>query len=184
MRRTPQAKKALSYAKDRRNVYGENDKSSRRNITLRKARQRRSFRKNANQLLQGVIGAFDEKEFEIVENKLRILKRKDWWGKIPDVSLGEFVQRKLERRKNDAGKGKTARKKIREVLKELEIEVEETAGGRWIAMAANLSNVSADGETREKAVSNLRYLVRAAVANVLGFDTRILVDEKFIKPIL
>jgi hypothetical protein len=29
VRRSPQDKKALSYAKDRRNVYGENDKSSR-----------------------------------------------------------------------------------------------------------------------------------------------------------
>jgi hypothetical protein len=32
VRRSPQEKKALSYAKDRRNDYGENDKSSRKNI--------------------------------------------------------------------------------------------------------------------------------------------------------
>ena len=31
-RKSPQEKKALSYAKDRRNTYGENDKSSRKNI--------------------------------------------------------------------------------------------------------------------------------------------------------
>ncbi|MFD9407178.1 hypothetical protein ACFWBN_09205 [Streptomyces sp. NPDC059989] len=30
--RSPQEKKRLSYLKDRRNVYGENQKSSRRNI--------------------------------------------------------------------------------------------------------------------------------------------------------
>lgn len=31
-RRSPQEKKRLSYAKDRRNDYGENDKSSRKNV--------------------------------------------------------------------------------------------------------------------------------------------------------
>lgn len=35
-RRSPQEKKALSYARDRRNVYGENDKSSRKNIRRNK----------------------------------------------------------------------------------------------------------------------------------------------------
>lgn len=35
-RLTPQQKKALSYERDRRNVYDENDKSSRKNIPLRK----------------------------------------------------------------------------------------------------------------------------------------------------
>ena len=35
-RKSPQEKKALSYAKDRRNNYGENDKSSRRNIRRNK----------------------------------------------------------------------------------------------------------------------------------------------------
>ncbi len=36
-RRTPQEKKALSYVKDRRNDYGENDKSSRKNIRREQA---------------------------------------------------------------------------------------------------------------------------------------------------
>lgn len=35
--RGPQEKKALSYARDRRNGYGENDKSSRKAIPARKA---------------------------------------------------------------------------------------------------------------------------------------------------
>ncbi|WP_194828528.1 hypothetical protein [Nocardia sp. XZ_19_231] len=35
-RRSPQEKKSLSYAKDRRNGYGENDKSSRKNIPRNK----------------------------------------------------------------------------------------------------------------------------------------------------
>lgn len=39
--KTPQDKKALSYAKDRRNTYGENDKSSRKAIPARKAGESR-----------------------------------------------------------------------------------------------------------------------------------------------
>ena len=35
-RSSPQEKKRLSYAKDRRNDYGENDKSSRKNIRRNK----------------------------------------------------------------------------------------------------------------------------------------------------
>ena len=35
-RRSPQEKKTLSYAKDRRNDYGENDKSSRKSIRRNK----------------------------------------------------------------------------------------------------------------------------------------------------
>jgi len=37
-RKTPQEKKQLSYDRDRRSIYGENDKSSRKNIPLSKQR--------------------------------------------------------------------------------------------------------------------------------------------------
>ncbi|MFD0527546.1 hypothetical protein ACFQ1I_10530 [Kitasatospora arboriphila] len=36
VRRTPREKKRLSYLKDRRNAFGENDKSSRTSIRRRK----------------------------------------------------------------------------------------------------------------------------------------------------
>jgi hypothetical protein len=42
--RSPQERKALSYAKDRRNTYGENDKASRKAIPLRKAQESRKDR--------------------------------------------------------------------------------------------------------------------------------------------
>src|SRR4028119_181715 len=48
-RKTPQEKKRLSYAKDRRNTYGENDKSSRKNIRRRKRHPNRSNRRTARQ---------------------------------------------------------------------------------------------------------------------------------------
>jgi len=182
--RTPQEKKSLSYEKDRRNDYGENDKSSRKNIPLRKVKQNRAFRKAQNQILQKAGGEFDIGKLEIIENEMRSRKKGDW-KKVPDAPLGEFVQGKLESRKIRANKGKTLRGMIREILKSLEIEIEQTAGGRWIAMAKNLSpDVAADGETPEIAVRNLRYWIQSAVANALGSETKILVNGKFIKPIL
>ena len=44
-RKTPQEKKILSYAKDCRNNYGENDKSSRKAIPRRKQQQRQNERR-------------------------------------------------------------------------------------------------------------------------------------------
>jgi hypothetical protein len=183
-RKTPQEKKALSYAKDRRNVYGENDKASRKIIPLRKARQNRGFRKTANQVLQKVIGEIEIERFENIENEMRSLKRGSW-KKVPDAPLGELLQRKLEWRKIRENRGKTTRKKIREMMANLEIKIEKLTDNCWIATAKNLSReISADGETPEKAVKSLKYLARAAIENTMGFDMRILVDGKFIKPIL
>jgi hypothetical protein len=181
--KTPQEKKALSYAKDRRNDYGENDKSSRRNIPLRKARQNRGFRKTANQILQKAVGETGFERIEIVENELRSLK-KTAWKKAPDAPLGEFVQEKLKWRQEHAGKGKRTLKKIREIIENLEIAIEQETGNRWIATATNLSDITAVGETPERAVEKLKYVVHAAAGNTLGFDMRISVDGKFIKPIL
>lgn len=52
--KTPQDKKRLSYAKDRRNNYGNSDKASRRLIPLYKAKQRRLHRSRAQQALSAV----------------------------------------------------------------------------------------------------------------------------------
>jgi hypothetical protein len=44
-KKSPPEKKADSYKKDRRNTYGENSKSSRKNIPLAKAREHREARR-------------------------------------------------------------------------------------------------------------------------------------------
>lgn len=183
-RKTPQEKKALSYAKDRRNDYGENDKSSRKNIPLRKAKQNRVFRKNVNQILHEAKEISGSENLEILENKV-LSVRKGNWKKSPDTALGEFLERKLEREKIREKRGKTTRKKIREIIQNLEIKIEKLNDKCWIAAATNLSkNISADGETPEKATGNLKYLVKVAVENTFGFDNKILINEKFIKPFL
>jgi hypothetical protein len=53
MRRSPQEKKRLSYLKDGRNVYGENDKASRKNLPKKKKLlPLRSFARIAGKCLQ------------------------------------------------------------------------------------------------------------------------------------
>ncbi|MEV0150223.1 MULTISPECIES: hypothetical protein [unclassified Nonomuraea] len=92
-RRSPQEKKQLSYTKDRRNSYGENDKSSRKNIPRRKKAPHRANRRRASQVLDLAVGGDGETA------ELRLLsKRLKSWQKYPDAPLGEVVQDKLEER--------------------------------------------------------------------------------------
>ncbi len=69
-RKTPQEKKKYSYAKDRRNAYGENDKSSRKNIPRRKKAPHRANRRRAGQILETITGAVDESAEEGAEVRL------------------------------------------------------------------------------------------------------------------
>jgi hypothetical protein len=93
MRRSPRAKKALSYAKDRRNAYGENDKSSRKNIPLRKRLVNRANRHAAQQQLREASGLADAECAERVEVRLRGTRPKVW-RKRPDLPLGQVLDRK------------------------------------------------------------------------------------------
>jgi hypothetical protein len=56
---TPQEKKRLSYERDRRNTYGENDKSSRKNIPRGKRLASRAGRRSASVALVGIRGHLD-----------------------------------------------------------------------------------------------------------------------------
>lgn len=165
--KTPQEKKALSYAKDCRNTYGENDKSSRKNIPLRKARVNHGYRKNVNQVLHQVRGDVDLEQADLLESKARNIKREDW-KKFADEPLGEIVKRQLERRENHAGKGKTARKKVREFVANLKIEIEQETDGRWIAEAVGLNGVVVYGETQETAIEKCKSLAGYVFLENLG----------------
>ena len=96
-RKSPQEKKRLSYERDRRNTYGENDKASRKSIPLRKRLRARAPRHKLNQqLADGLkLGVLDEGEHidaEIAPPKPRS------WRKIPDKPLGEYLARRKSRR--------------------------------------------------------------------------------------
>jgi len=96
--RTPQEKKALSYANDRRNSYGENDKASRKAIPARKAGENRKVRRKTNHSLKAVEQA-DEDAAAVIESSLRHdVERVGGWTKSPDVPLKEYMDLQARRR--------------------------------------------------------------------------------------
>jgi hypothetical protein len=95
-RKTPQEKKALSYAKDRRNDYGENDKSSRKAIPLRKRLVNRANRHNTQRLLGDATGSPDPAAADDAEQRA-LGKRPKRWKKWRDKPLGEVLADKAER---------------------------------------------------------------------------------------
>jgi hypothetical protein len=101
-RRSPQEKKALSYAKDRRNDYGENDKSSRKNIRRNKRIPNRADRHREHQVLSAATGPIVAME-AAERAEVRLLAKKSmWmtkrWRKWRDAPLAEIVAYKLRRR--------------------------------------------------------------------------------------
>jgi hypothetical protein len=98
-RKSPQEKKRLSLQKDRRNSYGENDKSSRKNIRRSKAISRRLVRHKSAEV-ERVWSRLDEASGDSVELTLTSPRRqKPKFRKEPDLPLREAVKWKLARRK-------------------------------------------------------------------------------------
>lgn len=103
--RSPQEKKQLSYEHDRRNNYGENDKSSRKSIRRSKRQPNRSNRHHDGQVLDGATGPADERVADVVEQMLYV-KRRRRWRKWPDIPLDVHVEAVLERRQQlEGGRG-------------------------------------------------------------------------------
>jgi hypothetical protein len=93
---SPQEKKALSYKKDRRNTYGERGGHARHDIAAHKARDRRVYRRQANQILNG--NEIHQTELrEELELEVKSVAQSSW-RKSPDKPLGQAVKWKLERR--------------------------------------------------------------------------------------
>jgi hypothetical protein len=97
-RLSPQEKKLLSYSKDRRNFYGENDKSSRKNIARNKRNRHRSERQRGQQQLSGALGMVDEGVETDLDDRLTRTRRGSRWRKSPDEQLGLYVASRLKRR--------------------------------------------------------------------------------------
>lgn len=90
---SPQEKKQLSYERDRRNRYGENSKSSRKNIRRRKQSVNQANRHAARITLQATDPLTGEPTSSVGK-----LRRPHRWSKVADTPLGDAVIRKLERR--------------------------------------------------------------------------------------
>ncbi|MGJ4942907.1 hypothetical protein ACQR1W_20185 [Bradyrhizobium sp. HKCCYLS1011] len=103
--KTPQEKKRLSYEHDRRNTYGENQKSSRKNIPRSKQLSHQSERRVIRQALVGAQGqAAAERSDDAQSQVLRKgqMKKLKAFRKSPDTSLGEIIRQRLRNRRQQA----------------------------------------------------------------------------------
>ena len=89
---SPQEKKRNSYAKDRRNAYGENDKSSRKSIPARKAGENHDDRRKVSRSLAG-FAKLGPEAADLVESSVRHdISRVGGWKKQPDAPLSEHLE--------------------------------------------------------------------------------------------
>jgi hypothetical protein len=95
-RKTPQEKKAESYAKDRRSTYGNNAKAARNAVPKRKRTRAQAERRIAKQELGGAAAAEDENRVDGMLDRVA-QKRRKAWVKWPDEPLGDVLQRKGKR---------------------------------------------------------------------------------------
>lgn len=86
-RRSPQEKKRLSYLKDRRNNYGENDKSSRTSIRTRKRAVNTANRRREHLVLAEFGTSTASGDAEAVEMAFHRWRTKSW-RKFPDAPSG------------------------------------------------------------------------------------------------
>jgi len=98
-RLTPQQKKLLSYAYDRRNAYGERGANSRFAISANKQHERRSLRRAGNAGLQTLAGSADEDVLLQAESAVRTGQAQPaHFVKYADAPLRDVVDYKLRRR--------------------------------------------------------------------------------------
>lgn len=106
--KSPQEKKARALENDRRNVFGENSKSSRKNIRSGKQRSHREQRRVVGLLLNRLKETADENDATEAEALIKtktLQKRHTAFKKMPDAPLGVVIKRKLasrEKTKTDA----------------------------------------------------------------------------------
>jgi hypothetical protein len=95
--KSPREKKRLSLSRDRRNVYGENAKSSRKNIRRSKQLSHRAQRRIATATLGLVKGEVDEAivtQVELVTRQKLLQSQRKAFRKRPDTPLGAVLGRK------------------------------------------------------------------------------------------
>jgi len=97
--KSPQVKKKLSLERDRRNTYGSNAKSSRKNITKSKELSRRATRRAAVVSLARAKGTDPNDEIVAVEASMRSTltkKSRSAFVKVPDKPLGAVLKEKTK----------------------------------------------------------------------------------------
>jgi hypothetical protein len=89
--RSPQEKKELSYARDGRNAYRENDKASRKAIPRRKSQRARATRRLANQQMPKNVAEVPVEQTEDIDRVIGTAKHKHNWRKKPDIPLRDWI---------------------------------------------------------------------------------------------
>jgi len=95
--KTPTEKKRLSLTRDRRNTYGENSKSSRKNIAKAKQRRHMDERRAVAHVLKGLNGQVDDDVASDAELEVKVTiadSRNRGFRKTPDKQLGVVLTRK------------------------------------------------------------------------------------------
>jgi len=95
--KTPTEKKRLSLTRDRRNTYGENSKSSRKNIAKAKQRRHMDERRAVAHVLKGLNGQVDDDVASDAELEVKVTiadSRNRGFRKTPDKPLGVVLPRK------------------------------------------------------------------------------------------
>jgi hypothetical protein len=98
----PKEKKRVSLKRDRRNIFGENSKASRKNIPKGKQRRQMNERRRIAQVLGKLTGPVDEDVASDAELRVKLTitnSKNRGFEKMPDKPLGEVIQRKMERRR-------------------------------------------------------------------------------------
>jgi len=90
---SPEEKKLLSYSKDRRNNYGGNNKSSRKNIPRSKALSIRSERHEQAVNVRALSTCLSENDMTAMENTIHS-QRPRYWKKEPDIILRHYLHKK------------------------------------------------------------------------------------------
>ena len=110
--KNPQEKKKLSYSRDRRNAYGENDKSSRKSIRRNKRLSSQAERSKSTKLRSLIHGKYDADYAAGVEIDFKSavkLRRVRGFRKYPDLPLGEYIERQKRKRDKRFGRRTTGK---------------------------------------------------------------------------
>ena len=100
--KSPTQKKSLSLKRDRRNIFGENSKSSRKNIAKGKQLGHMDERRAVSQVLSRLTGQVDDDVASETELQVKLSitdSRNRGFRKHPDKPLGEVIERKMAKRR-------------------------------------------------------------------------------------
>jgi hypothetical protein len=95
--KNPKEKKLLSLKNDRRNVYGENPASSRKNVARGKQRSHQQERHTISEVLLGHSGPSIDLDGDQVESTIKdraIISQRKAFKKWPDAPLADVLYRR------------------------------------------------------------------------------------------